>query len=363
MRILWINHRDPKHPEAGGAEVHLREVGKRLADRGHEITLISERFAGSTAEDLIDGMNIKRVGNKYTIHMITPILIGKMTQKPDIIIDDIAHAIPWWSSLVTSRPVLGIVHHVHQVVSPMELSFPLNIVARVAEKTIRYTYNELIAVSKTTKNNLIRLLEVPENRITVIFYGVDHEVYSPGKEKFQEPTILWLGRIKKYKNLEHLITAFNMIKKKLPDAKLIIAGGGNYEQKLKEFIGMLKLKGVVFTGKVSGERKIELLRKSWVLAMTSITEGWGMSILEAAACGTPSVGYNSGAIGEAIVHEKTGLLVNYGDIETLADKLHWILIDDRLRKNLSAGALANSYNFDWDKNTTETLEVIRKITE
>jgi glycosyltransferase involved in cell wall biosynthesis len=363
MRILWINHRDPKHPEAGGAEVHLREVGKRLVERGHEVTLICERFADSTAEDFIDGINVKRVGNKYTIHMITPILVTKMAQKFDVIIDDIAHAVPWWSTLVTSRPVLGIVHHVHLMVSSVELPLTLSMVAKMAEGSIKYTYKELVAVSETTKKDLVKLLGVNENRIRVIFYGVDHEVYNPGKEKFQEPTILWLGRIKKYKNINHLIIAFNMVKEKVPDAKLIIAGEGDYEQKLKELISTLKLKGVVFTGKVSGERKIELLRKSWVLAMTSITEGWGMSILEAAACGTPAIGYNSGAIGEAIIHKKTGLLVNYGDIETLADKLHWILIDDKLRKNLSAGALTNSYNFDWDKNTTETLEVIRKITE
>jgi len=284
MKILWINHRDPKHPQAGGAEVHLREVGKRIVNMGHEVTLISERFARCTDEDNIDGINVKRIGNMYSIHLKAPFFVRKKAKECDVVIDDIAHAVPWYSPIVTERPVIGIVHHVHQIVTPLELPFPLSVAVKEAEKTIKYFYRNIIAVSESTSYDLTNLLGVPRNRVKVIYYGVDHQVYSPEQERFEEPTILWLGRIKKYKNLDHLLMAFRLIKKELPNARLMIAGAGNYEQNIKEFARTLKLDDIVFPGMVFGESKTELLRRSWVLAMTSVIEGWGMSILEAASC-------------------------------------------------------------------------------
>lgn len=361
MRLLWINHRDPKHPQAGGAEVHIREVGKRLVERGCEVTLVSERFDGSGSEDIIDGINVRRMGNRYSLHLIAPLLVEKWAKEYDVVVDDIAHAIPWWSTLVTRKPVLGIVHHVHQLVASVELAFPLNLVVRVAEKTIKHAYKNLIAVSKATKDDLVNLLGVPGERVNVIHYGVDHKAYSPGRERFWEPTILWLGRIKKYKNLDPLVMAFSIVKRRLPNARLIIAGWGDYRGEVKELVSKLGIKDVIFTGKVWGDRKVGLLRKSWVLAMTSVVEGWGMSILEAAACGTPAVGYDAGAIKEAIVDGKTGFLIEYGDVKELANKIHLILTDEGLRSEMSKDALKYSYDFDWDKTTDQTMKAMEEV--
>jgi len=365
MRILWLNHRDQKHPQAGGAEVHLREVGRRLVKMGHEVTLLSERFNGCSEEEVVDGINVKRIGSKYSIHLAAPLFVRKKAKEYDVVVDDIAHAVPWYSSLVTDKPVVGIVHHVHQKVIPLEVAFPLSLAVKAAEKTIKHFYKNIIAVSKATVEDLKNSLDVPENRISLIYYGVDHETYKPNPEteKFDEPTILWLGRIKKYKNLDHLLMAFSLIKKKLPNARLMIAGSGNYERNIKEFTWNLGVDDVFFCGSVYGESKINLLRKSWVLAMTSVIEGWGMSILEASACQTPCVGYNAGALPEAIIDGKTGFLVEYDCdcTDELADRLYAILVDEELRNKLSKGALEYSYNFDWNKTTEETLNVFNQV--
>lgn len=361
MRILWINHRDPKHPEAGGAEVHIREVGRRLAKMGHEVTLIAERFKGSPAREEIDGIDVRRVGNKYTIHLAAPMIVKKLSKDYDIIIDDIAHGVPWWSALATSKPVLGIVHHVHQVVASIELPFPLDIAVKMAEKTIRYAYRKLIAVSEATRNDLENLIGFPKDRVKVIYNGVDHSRYSPGGRRFEEPTILWLGRIKKYKNLDLLLLAFNKVKREVANARLVIAGSGDYERNVRELANKLGLRDVIFTGKIREEEKLELLRRSWVLATTSTIEGWGISILEAAACATPAVGFDAGAVREAIIDGKTGFLVRFGDAEGLAEKIYLILTDDRLRDELSRGALEYSYNFDWDKTASQTLEIMEEM--
>src|SRR5256885_14406058 len=103
MNIIWVNHRDPRHPQAGGAEVHLREVAKRLVKKGCGVTLISEKFPGSKEEELIDGIKVLRRGGRLGIHLKAPLLVRRLAKDADIVVDDIAHAVPWWSRFVTKR--------------------------------------------------------------------------------------------------------------------------------------------------------------------------------------------------------------------------------------------------------------------
>ncbi|MEM3871151.1 MAG: glycosyltransferase family 4 protein [Nitrososphaeria archaeon] len=360
MRILWINHRDPKHPMAGGAERHLVEVGKRLVKKGHEITLITERFAGSEKEEIIEGIRIKRFGGKFILHLYSPYFVKKNANKFEVIIDDIAHAVPFWSPKFTKKPVAAIVHHVHQEVVGSELPPILRYVIKKAEKSIRWTYENIIAVSKTTKRDLMEKLSVDGSKINVIYNGIDHIKYKPGK-KFDEPTILWIGRMKKYKNVDHLIEAFELVKRAIKDVKLVLAGRGEEECKIKSLVHEKNLNDVIFAGYVSEDSKIRLLQGAWCVVYTSKIEGWGMGILEAAACKTTAIAYNSGALKEVIINGETGLLVKYGDIKNLAYTLMKILENKNLRDELSKNALNYSYNFDWGKTTEQTEKYLESI--
>jgi len=360
MRILWINHRDPKHPEAGGAEVHLAEVGKRLVKGGHEITLLCERFSGSESEEELYGIKVKRFGGRFMLHCYAPYFVKKNSENFDIVIDDVAHAVPFWSPKFTKKPVVAIVHHVHQRVVGRELNTVLAYMVKKAEKSIKKTYRHIIAASQTTKKDLIEQIGVNEQDVTVIHYGVDHTIYKPGR-KFDEPTVLWIGRMKKYKNLEHVIMAFKLVKQVIKNARLILAGAGDEEPKIKSLIYKEGVNDVRFTGWVSGNNKLELLQGAWCVLYASETEGWGMGILEAAACKTPAVAYNSGALKESIIDGETGLLAKYGDIQDLAQKIIKILSDEDLREKLSKGALSFSYNFDWDKTAKQTEKYLEGL--
>ena len=341
-------------PEAGGAEVHIAEVGKRLVERGHDITLLTERFGGSKSEEWLYGMKVKRFGNKFTLHLYSPYFVRRNSGNFDVIIDDIAHAVPFWSPRFTKKPVVAIVHHVHQSVIEGELPYFLSRLVKRAERSIKETYENIIAVSKTTKEDLIEQFGVEGSRITVIYHGVDHSKYRPGL-KFNEPTIVWIGRMKKYKNLDHLIEAFKLVKSAIGRAKLILVGTGEEEQRIRLLVRKVELDDdVVFTGRVSESDKVKLLQGAWCIVYTSKVEGWGMVILEANACATPAVAYNSGALKEAVIDGKTGLLVKYGDINEFAERLKEVLSDEGLRKKLSSEALKYSYNFDWDKAAVET---------
>jgi glycosyltransferase involved in cell wall biosynthesis len=363
MRVLWLNHRDPNHPLAGGAEVHLREVCKRLVNRGCDVTLLSERFPGSAETEVLDGIRIIRKGDRVGVHIRAPLLVSKLAREHDVVVDDIAHAVPWWSRLVTRRPVVGIIHHVHQNVVSLELNFPLDVAVKFAERTIKFAYNRIITDSEATKREIVALLGVPPNHVRVVYLGVDHNFYGPSKEKFGDPTLLWVGNIKRYKNVDHLLSAFALAKKRVPNLRLVVDGDGYYKNHIVQLAERLGLDGVSFVHPLIGEEKVRLFGRSWALCVTSVVEGWGLVITEAAACGTPSIAYNSGASSEAVVDGETGLLVRYGDIKNLAEKIELVATDPRLREALSLGAIQYSQKFDWERTTDETFNVLREAVD
>ena len=363
MNIVWVNHRDPQHPEAGGAEVHLREVGKRLVKKGCDVTLLSERFAGSQEEEMIDGIRVIRRGGRFGIHLRAPLMVTRLARNADIVVDDIAHAVPWWSSIVTRIPVVGIVHHVHQSVAPLELGLPLGTAVRMAERTIRSTYDCIITVSQETKRQIETLLKVDGSKIHVVYNGVDHEAFRPNGEKFEQPTLLCLGRIKKYKNVEHLLQAFALAKKRVPALRLIICGRGDYREHVVELARRLNLQDVSFHSTMNDAERVRLLQRSWALCAPSLFEGWGLVITEAAACGTPALANEGAVSSEAIVDGKTGYLVKNGDIEGLSEKIVLLAQDDDLRRSMSNAALEHSNRFDWDKTASETLRILETRTK
>ena len=361
MRILWINHRDPKHPQAGGAEVRLYEIGRRLVKMGHEVTVLCEKVDGLPGKEVLEGIEIRRIGGKTSIHFLAPLYVKKHGLEYDVIIDDIAHAVPWYSPLATRKPVVAQIHHVHQDVVYVELSKPLAWIVSRAERTIAKVYQHFIAVSQSTKEELVKRLGIDPDRIAVVPNGVDLEKYRPGP-KDPRPTILWVGRIKKYKNLDHLIKAYKVVKQEIPDAQLIIIGTGDQEQEMKELARELELRDVYFLSRVSEEKKIRWMQRAWVIVSTSMVEGWGMTITEAAACGTPAVAYNVPGLRDSVKHMETGVLVEPRDIEQLAKVITHLLTDHGLRNRFAEKVCRHAHQYSWSRVTEYFLETIERDT-
>ena len=357
MKILWVNHRDPKHPQAGGAEVRLYEIGRRLVKMGHEDTVLCEKVEGLPGKEVLEGIEIRRIGGKTSIHFLAPLYVKKHGHEYDIIIDDIAHAVPWYSPLATRKPVVAQIHHVHQDVIYVELSKPLAWMVSRAERTIAKVYKHFIAVSQSTKEELVKRFSIDPDRIAVIPNGVDLEKYRPGS-KDPKPTILWVGRIKKYKNLDHLLIAYKTVKQEVPDSQLVIIGTGDREQEMRELAKKLELRDVYFLGKASEEEKIRWMQRAWIVVSTSMIEGWGMVITEAAACGTPAITYSVPGLRDSVKNMETGILVEPGNIEKLAKAITWLLADEALRSRLGENAYRYAQQFSWDKVVEGFLKTI-----
>ena len=167
------------------------------------------------------------------------------------------------------------------------------------------------------------------------------------------PTILYLGRLKRYKRIEVLLDALEAT----PEAVLEIAGDGDHRSALEAEIARRGLTDRVrLHGHVTEERKLELYQQAWVNATASSAEGWALSVMEAAACGTPTAALAVGGVQESVDDGRTGLLAR--SPAELAERIQLLLRDPELRDSLGAAALERTRAFTWDACARRTLEVL-----
>jgi len=364
MKVLIINWMDITHPEAGG-HFGAHEFAKRLVGWGHKVTILSYRYRGSKKREVIDGIEIIRRGGKYTFNLaVFWLYFTKLRKSYDITIEDLAK-VPFYLPTF-GKPKVAIAHHVFQGVYLKEIPLLLiPIIWLLTQKLMPFFYKKvpIIAHSMSTRNDLISV-GIPENNIRIVDLGLDHDTYEPNSSsKSKEASIVYLGRVKPYKNVDHAIRALARIKETLPQAMLSIAGQGGSPalyRKLQRLAQKLGVEHTVrFYGEVTPEEKVRLYQSAWVFVHPSSKEGWGNTVMESNACGTPTVAYNVPGLRDSIRNEETGILVPYGDVEGLAQALSRILSDPELREQLSQNSLKWASNFTWDK----AAQVLEKVLE
>ena len=365
MRILILNWQDIKNPLAGGAEVHLHEVFERIATMGHEVTLYCSSFDGAAPTEEINGIHVIRDGGRSLFNYRVPrkYFSAFKSQNFDLIVDDM-NKIPFYTPLYVREPLLGITHHLFGKSIFLEASPPVASYVYMAEQAALPIYKRIrfIVGSPSTHKEMLRL-GFPDERTHLIPYGVAHKSFRQlGIPKNPASLIGMVGRLKKYKSVDHLLEAFIIVRQELPEAKLIIVGDGDDKPRLMSAARSLGISdAVTFTGFVSEEEKVKYLNQMHVAVNTSAKEGWGLTVIEANACGTPTVSSNVEGLRDAVVEGETGLLYEYGNREKLAEKILLVLRDGHLRQQLSDNALRRSKLFDWDTATVKTLEVIERV--
>ena len=356
MKILIFNWRDITHPWAGGAETNIHELAKRWVAMGNQVTLFCSAYPGCKPEETIDGIRILRRGTRFTVylHAFWNYLTRLRKEKYDVVIDDI-NGVPFFTPLYVRKPKISIIHHLVKGIFFKELKFPLSWLAYAAEQfvmPILYRKGRIITVSESSKEEIQKL---GLKNITVIHNGID-SVCSNSGVKTKNPTICYVGRTKKYKHLDILLKLFKEIN--LPDSSLYIAGDGDSLPNLKELANKLGLNNVEFFGHVSDDAKAKLLQSSWVFVTPSEKEGWGITVVEANACGTPVVAFNVPGLRDSVVDCKTGFLVD--NERELKEKVLTLLNDANLRDQMSSAAFEWSKNFSWDKSAAKFIEEIKK---
>jgi glycosyltransferase involved in cell wall biosynthesis len=371
MKILIFNWRDITNPQAGGAERYVHEIAKRLAKK-HEVTFWCGTFPGCKKEEEIDGVKIIRNGSGIKVGFFDPAIyvlagldyLSKLKENSyDLVIDSVS-GLPFFTPLFARKPKIAILHHLHKGIFFREVSFTAALISYFGEAAIPIFYKnvQFVTVSESSRRELINL-GISPSKIAVIHNGVDSSLFSRKYQKSNYPHVIYFGRLKGYKRLELLIKAMKVVIKEVPDAKLTIAGSGDAKNKLINLVKELGLEkhSVTFKGYVGEKERAELLGSAWVFVTPSLKEGWGITGIEANACGTPAIGYDVPGLRDSIKDEKTGFLVKKdGDTAELAETIVKVLENQKLRQELSRNAIDWSRNFSWDKTAEKFEQIMRE---
>jgi len=362
MRILIINWQDRKNSLAGGAEVHLHEIFGRIASQGNDVTLLCSSYTGLPKTEVVDNIKVIRIGQRYNFNFFVLSACRHLQGSYDIIIDDM-NKIPFFTPLYAKIPILVVLHHFFGPAIYHETSFPFASYVYLGEKLVPLIYKRefFCVVSKSTRDELIQM-GIPESNIRIIYNAVSPSLCPNFSGKTKEPSVVLFGRMKKYKRPELALHAMKQVTSRIPNAKLIVMGGGDYLPLLIRYSEAIKMEThVEFTGYVSEDRKREILQSAWVGINPSSKEGWGITVIEANACGTPVIASDSPGLRDSVIDGKTGFLVEHGNVEQLADKIIKVLEDTKLRDSLSNSALEWAKKFDWDISAKEMLNLMEEV--
>jgi glycosyltransferase involved in cell wall biosynthesis/predicted O-methyltransferase YrrM len=356
LHVLVLTDRDWTHPQGGGTGTNLFGQVSRWLAWGHRVTLIACGYPGGAPLERIGDLTIHRVGGRSTVfpHAIARQWRG-LVDDADVVLE-VINGITFLTPLWLRTPRVTLVHHIHRDHYVREMGAAGRLAALLLETLplkLLYRRSAFLTISHASAADIARL-GIPRERIAVGYIGVELDTFRPDPaRRAGSPTILYLGRLKRYKRIEILLDALVAN----PGAVLEIAGDGDYRDELEAAIRERGVEGRVrMHGHVTEERKRELLQEAWVNVTASSAEGWCLSVMEAAASGTPTVALAIGGLPESIDDGRTGLLAQ--DADDLARKLGQLLADPELRDRLGQAAYERARDFSWDATARNTLTLL-----
>jgi glycosyltransferase involved in cell wall biosynthesis len=345
MRILWYNWKDITNPAAGGAEVFTHEIAKRLVKNGHDITLFCSSYLNGKNEDVLDGVKIVRDGNKYSVYQKAKKYYKENKAEFDLVIDEI-NTRPFLTPDFVDKPIIALIHQLAREFWFYKTRFPINFIGYYwLENHWLKKYKKIptVTVSNSTKNDLLQL---GFEKVLIIPEGISNKPLEVIPAKEEVPTLIFVGRLEKTKLPDVAIKSFLEVKKKVRDAQLWIVGDGMMKKTLEN--ATKNITSIKFWGRISNEKKLELMSRSHLLIIPAIREGWGLVVTEANSMGTPAIGYNVHGIRDSIKNNLTGILLGKNDVDTLTKEIEKIFSTTTVLTTLSANALIDSKQYSWD---------------
>lgn len=358
-RVAMLAWRDLDDPEAGGSEVHASTIAALWAEAGIEVTMRTSFAAGQAQMSWRDGYRVIRKAGRYMVFPRAAFseMMGWHGGRDGLV--EIWNGMPFFSPLWARTPHITFLHHVHAEMWDMTLPPHLARVGRTLESRIAppfYSRTPVVTLSNSSKHELIHDLGFKDHLVHVVPPGIDPR-FSPSGPKSPTPLVVAVGRLVPVKRFETLIDALVQLKARHPELETVIVGEGYRRDQLEAQIHQAGAeRWIHLPGHLTDDELIDLYRRAWLLASASAREGWGMTVTEAAACGTPAVVTRIAGHTDAVAEGKSGLLANGG--EELRDALDRVLSDAVHRERLSAGALDHATQFTWAATARGTLEVL-----
>lgn len=360
-RVLVLNERDPRHPKAGGAETHVSEIFGRLVQRGFEVSQFSAGFAGGDACEEVGGIEVRRLGPLplYYPRVVATTARETRAGRYDVVVECL-NKVPFYSPLYSRAPVLALCHHLFGEVAFRQVSWPVAAVVWSSERLIPAVYarRPFLAISESSRDDLVRR-GIAAEQVLVSHPGIDRPRTPVQVESPRDCHVAYVGRLEVYKKVDLLLAAMARLAARFPSARITIIGRGPARPRLEALAHELGLADRTrFTGFVTDAERDALLVQARVCVCPSEKEGWGLTVIEANATGTPVVATDADGLRDSVRHGETGFLVADGDVEGFAGRIGELLADDALAIRMSRAALEWSRRFDWERAAGDMADAI-----
>ena len=362
-RVLLLNERDPSHPKAGGAETHVYEIFSRLAGSGYEVTHYSSSFPGAPKRENLQGISVERLGS---LPLYYPRVLWETMRKTraghfDVVVECL-NKVPFYAPAYSKAPVLALCHHLFGEVAFQQVAWPVASVVWASERLIPAFYRSrpFVAISESTRRDLIER-GIPGDQIIVSRPGISPAQAEVEIESARGNGVIYVGRLEVYKKIDVMLRAMAMLADRFPQAPIVVVGRGPARAHLEALARDLGLGDRTrFAGFVDEARRDALLAEARVCVCPSEKEGWGLTVIESNAVGTPVVATDADGLRDSVRDGETGYLVASGDVDGFARRIGELLADDGLSASMASAALAWSKQFDWDKAGHEMAAAIQE---
>ncbi|SDI78936.1 Glycosyltransferase involved in cell wall bisynthesis [Frankineae bacterium MT45] len=354
-RLLVItNWRDLKHPQSGGAEVVCEELAEYFARQGRDVLLLTAHVAGQPKFERVNGYAIRRSGGQFTVYAAALLWLLRNRRRISAVIDS-QNGIPFFTPLALPRrtPILLLLHHVHQEQFGQYFPAPVAALGRWLESAgsrLVYRRRSIITVSPSTRH-LARKQLALKGEMRVIPPGSRPAPVAAVRRRTDAPSIVTVGRLVPHKRTNLVIAAMPELLQRHPRLRLNVVGGGPELDALRADVERLGLhESVTFHPDCPNRTRDDLLSTSWLCINASSGEGWGLSVIESNALGTPVLAFDRPGLRDSIRDGATGWLAVEGS--SLADAVDKAL--DELRDENAKSAIEHTCrswaaNFTWEQ--------------
>lgn len=357
MRITFLTWRDTGHPDGGGSELYVEQIARCLVEHGHVVTILGAHYPGSHRGSVEHGVRFLRRGGRLTVYPLGLLHLMTPTGRRQDVVVEVINGLPFGARLVRRRGLVAVVHHLHEeqwrMIYPGR---PGRIGWFVESRLTPLLYRRVphVTVSESTRRDLIGL-GLPAQLIHIVHNGLMPS--SVAEPRSPQPRLVVLARLVPHKRIEHAFEVLASLREEFPDLRLDVVGSGWWHNELVAAAHALGIEDLlVWHGHVDNDQRDRLLARAWVALLPSAKEGWGLSVVEAAAQGTPTIAYRSaGGVNESILDGRTGFLVDGPTGATT-------VVRDLLRQparldEIAAEAREHAAGFSWQSSASafETL--------